>query len=54
MIASSISSVLGTLMVHPLDTIRVRMITSTEQIGTLQLLYKSIAKEGFSCLYKGI
>ena len=53
--ASSISNFIGTLVAHPLDTIKVRMQVNTHQSQRVsKVLAHTLYNEGFSGLYKGV
>jgi solute carrier family 25 (mitochondrial carnitine/acylcarnitine transporter), member 20/29 len=52
--ASSVSNMLGYLIGHPLDTVRVRMQLESRKISASQVLMETIKNEGPSGLYKGV
>jgi solute carrier family 25 (mitochondrial carnitine/acylcarnitine transporter), member 20/29 len=52
--ASTVSNMLGHLIGHPLDTVRVRMQLESRKITASQIILETIKKEGPSGLYKGV
>ena len=54
-LAGAISSIAGTLVGHPLDTIKVRMqLEKRSKVSARQIAYKALVREGSLSLYKGV
>jgi len=52
--AGSVGGIAMCLVGHPLDTVKVRLQTTTKYKGTIHCLTSTIREEGFMGLYKGI
>lgn len=52
--AGILSGLIGITLIHPLDTAKVRMQTSSEYRSSVDVIHKMVRENGFRSVYRGI